>query len=312
MKVLEEYWHIIKETTDFLLSSIVSENEKTAFISRGQGADESAPRTNDSSHLFTMIKSLESLIKSAAILGKDIGSTYQKTLEKLKKGTENNYKKGILFPYLGATKINTSMFTFYLFNLPEGITKNNIEKALKKCRGRLGLSSQGNYQNLIWPWAEFQATIVLSHLKDKRAFEHLCNGAEYCSSSGAFPEKIRPDCFPINYWFLTAHGSYVWAINSMLGHAKGNKVRILPGIPDDWRDIAFKNLRLSNGLLLSLKMENGKICDMRLKNMNKEQLRVDIEISEKFLDKKLCRNFSRKSLTIKPRQELALTGRTAK
>ena len=314
MTVLKKYWCLIKETTDFLLSSIVSENEKTAFIRRGEGADESAPRINDSSHLFTTIKSLEALVQAAGILNKKIAESYSKTLEKLKRGVKGNYRNGILLPYKGADTINTSMFTFYLFNLPEGIAEKNIEKALKECKGQLGLTSQGNYRNLIWPWAEWQASIALSHMKDKRAFDHLCNGAECSSSLGAFPEKIRPDGFPINYWFLTAHGTYVWAVNSMLAHSSGDKVRILPGIPDEWRDLEFENLRLSSGMLVSLKMKNGKICDMKLRNMNSRAIRAYIEIPARFLTGKVCKNrlSSDFEITIKEGHIISLIGRTVK
>ncbi|MDD5598429.1 MAG: hypothetical protein PHV82_10825 [Victivallaceae bacterium] len=287
INTLKKYWSLIKETTDFLLSAIVSENEQTACIRRGEGADESAPRKNDTSHLLTTIKSLEALIQAAAVLDEKISESYRSTLNKLKLGLKGNYRKKILLPYAGSDMIKTSTFTFFLFNLPEGTGKENITAALKACKGRFGLTSPGNYQNLIWPWAEWQAAIALSYLKDKRAFKHLYNGTRYSSSSGAFPEKIRPDGFAINYWYLTAHGSYVWAVNSMLAHSVNNKIAILPGIPGTWKDLAFENLRLAAGILVSLKMENGKICDLRLKNINSRAVEIILEIPPRFLNENI-------------------------
>jgi len=281
-RVLERYWDLIKETTDFLISSVVSEKKNIAEIKKGEGADESIPRENDTSHLLTTIKAIGALIEAGKILNKDIGSSYKRIFEKLKAGLKQNYRRKILLPFKGAKRINTTLFTHYLFNLPEGIPKEGVEKALKECRGKLGLTNPGPYQNLIWPWMENKVSIVLAYLKDKRAFKHLYNGTKYTSSLGAFPEKIRPDGFPINYWYVTCHGSYVWALNSMLVHSKGDRIRVIPGIPDSWKDVEFENLRVPPGILVSLKIRRDSIKSLILTNDTKRQMKLYLEIPSKY------------------------------
>ncbi len=281
-RVLERYWDLIKETTDFLISSVVSEKKSIAEIKKGEGADESISRENDTSHLLTTIKAIESLIEASKILNKDIDSSYKRIFEKLKMGLKQNYKGKILLPYKGAKRINAGVFTHYLFNLPEGIPKEGIEKALKECRGKLGLTNPGPEQNLIWPWTENRTSIVLAYLKDKRAFKHLYNATKYTSSLGAFPEKIRPDWFPINYWYVTCHGSYVLALNSMLVHSKGDIIRILPGVPDSWKDVEFENLRVPPGILVSLKIRRDSIKSLILNNDTEREIKVYLEIPSKY------------------------------
>ena len=281
-RVLERYWDLIKETTDFLISSVVAEKKNIAEIKEGEGADESISRKNDTSHLLTTIKAINALIEAGKILNKDIDSSYKRIFEKLKIGLKQNYKGKILLPYKGAKRINAGLFTHYLFNLPEGIPKEGVEKALKECRGKLGLTNPGTYQNLIWSWMENKASIVLAHLKDKRAFKHLYNGTKYTSSLGAFPEKIRPDGFPINYWFLTCHGSYVWALNSMLAHSKGDRIRVIPGVPNSWKDLEFENLRVPPGILISLRIRRDSIKTLILTNDTKKQMKFYLEIPSKY------------------------------
>ncbi|MDD2710616.1 MAG: hypothetical protein PHV34_21765 [Verrucomicrobiae bacterium] len=288
---LEAHWDVIKETVDFLIAFLVEEKGNFAFIRTGEGADESIPRKNDTTHLLSTMKAIEALIKAGAVLNRKLDSGYARILAKLKAGLDKNFHGRLLMPFQGADRCLSAAFTFYLLNLPEGVPPENVEKALDECRGKLGLTNPGTYQNLIWPWTEFRAAAALAYLKDQRAFGHLSNGAKYTSSLGAFPEKIRPDGFPINYWFLSAHGTFVWALNAMLAHGDDRRLFVLPAIPDSWRDLEFRNLRVPLGLLVSLKMRKGKIERIVIENTSTQVLKRRVEIRSQYLGRNHARIF---------------------
>ena len=282
-EILKKHYNLIKEVTEFLVSSIVEEKDEIAYIKEGEGADESVHRKNDTTHVITTIKSLEAYIEASKILGKNIDDSYQRIYEKLKKGLKTNYQGKILLPFHGAKRIGTSCFVYYLLNFPKGVPKETIEKGLKDCQGTLGLTNPGTYQNLVWPWAENKAAAALALMKDKRAYQHLYNGAKYTSSLGAFPEKIRPDGFVINYWYVSCHGSYVMALNNMLANSRNNELRILPAIPDMWKDIEFKNLRIPPGILVSVALKKGKIQNLTLENTATKNIEIKLDIPKKYL-----------------------------
>ena len=53
------------------------------------------------------------------------------------------------------------------------------------------------------------------------------------------------------------------AIQEMLLYSENNKIKLLPAIPAAWKDAAFENLRAYGGLLVSVKLCNGKITYLK-------------------------------------------------
>lgn len=53
------------------------------------------------------------------------------------------------------------------------------------------------------------------------------------------------------------------AIQEMLLYSENNFIKVLPAIPVAWKDVAFENLRAYGGLLVSLKLCNGKITYLK-------------------------------------------------
>ncbi|OGS43273.1 MAG: hypothetical protein A2539_05210 [Elusimicrobia bacterium RIFOXYD2_FULL_34_15] len=304
-EILKKHFNLIEEVCEFLMSSVVEEKEDIAYIKEGEGADESIHRKNDTTHVITTIKSFEAYIEAVKILNKKIDDSYQRVLEKLKKGLKTNYLGKILLPFHGATRVGTGCFVYYLLNFPEGVTSETVEKGLIDCQGTLGLTNPGTYQNQIWPWAENKAAATLALMKDKRAYEHLSNGAKYTSTLGAFPEKIRPDGFVINYWYVSCHGSYAMALNNMIANSRNNELRILPAIPDIWKDLEIKNLRIPPGILVSLVLKRGKIQKLVLENTGSQNIEVKLDIPIKYLQAKHSKTV-KKPITIPSRHSWSI------
>ncbi len=304
-ELLEKYWPLIRETTEFLVSFLVEEHEDIAYIREGEGADESIDRKNCTFHLLTTIKALEACVEGSSIMNLPVEARYPILIDKLKKGLERNFSGKVLMPYLGAKEITTQIFTSFLFNLPEGIPAEGIEKGLKVCEGKWGLTNPGPYRNLIWPWAECSAAAVLSFLKDTRAYDHLKKASLFTSTLGGLPEKIRPDRLWLGFWFIDAQGTYVWALNSMLVHSLEKSLRLLPGIPVSWTNVEFTNLRVPPGVLVSVSLKKGKLAKLTMENQTNQKVEWTVDISKRFLKPGSRQTFS-KPIVLQPHERKSL------
>jgi hypothetical protein len=66
-----------------------------------------------------------------------------------------------------------------------------------------------------------------------------------------------------NYHYrpVTLEGNFAFAsgIHEMLLQSHTDTIRVFPAIPDDWKDVSFKNLRAQGAFLVNAKKSNGKM-----------------------------------------------------
>lgn len=64
---------------------------------------------------------------------------------------------------------------------------------------------------------------------------------------------------------FTLEGNFAFAagIQEMLLQSYDGTIRIFPAIPENWKDVSFKKLRAIGGILVSAKMENGKLTSLQ-------------------------------------------------
>jgi hypothetical protein len=283
IEVLRRHWRMMKDIADFLVDRVVEEHGDAAYIVTGQGADESIHRRNCSLHAITTIKALEAVAEAADILGRKTDGRYERLAAKLRKGLRENIRGKLLMPFRDATQITSQVFTNFVLHWPDRLPAENVRRGLKLCQGAWGLTNPGTYRNLVWPWSEFQAAVALAYCKDRRAGEHILHGAKFTTTSGAFPEKIRPDGHWINLWFLDAHACFVWAVNAALVHTRGNELRLLAGAPNEWRDLECENLRVEPGVLVSLQLRKGKLTKLALLNDSPKDVQLKLDIPTRVL-----------------------------
>jgi alpha-L-fucosidase 2 len=53
--------------------------------------------------------------------------------------------------------------------------------------------------------------------------------------------------------------AFTAAVNEMLLQSWGGHLRIFPSVPDDWKNVSFRNLRAQGGVLVSAEMRDGEI-----------------------------------------------------
>jgi alpha-L-fucosidase 2 len=61
--------------------------------------------------------------------------------------------------------------------------------------------------------------------------------------------------------------SYNTCVQDMLLQSWGNKIRVFPALPDDWKEVAFHDFRAEGAFLISARRENGKTSFVRIKSL---------------------------------------------
>ncbi|MCM8807093.1 MAG: hypothetical protein NC926_03930 [Candidatus Omnitrophica bacterium] len=278
---------LIKEIVDFLIEEMVIEKEGALIIKPNEGADENIDRINDTAHLLTLIEALKGYIEGCKVLNIELNENYVRILENLKKGLRRNYKDGILLQYEGdmLRPVSSAEFTFQIFSLPEGITIKSIKKALKDNQSEWGLTNSGTYRNLIWPWTENRAAIAFSIVDPNITYQRIKHVINFTSKHGIFPEKIRPDGYWILFGYLTAHSSFIYAVNSLLVSDNGKRLFIGVGFPEEWKNIAFENIYTTSGYGVSFSLKNGRIKKLVIENCREDEREITIYLLNKHFGK---------------------------
>ena len=65
---------------------------------------------------------------------------------------------------------------------------------------------------------------------------------------------------------VEAECAFTAAVNEMLLQSWGGRLRIFPALPDEWTDVAFRDLRAEGGLLVSAEMRRGEIVSATIRS----------------------------------------------
>ncbi len=64
--------------------------------------------------------------------------------------------------------------------------------------------------------------------------------------------------------------SYNTCVQDMLLQSWGNKIRVFPALPDEWKNVAFHDFRTEGAFLISARRENGKTTFVRIHSLKGE------------------------------------------
>lgn len=272
---------IIKETLDFLLAEIVIREGDTWYIGKIEGADENIDRVNDTAHLLPLIKALRDYQEGCRALGLPEDAGYTEAIARLSVGLAQNYQHGLLYPWQGATEISTINVIYYCLNVPEGVNAKSIRAALKLARdGEWGLtnSNAGQYPNLVWPWQEVCTAVAFSTVDPALSFRRLREAMKITDQHGLFPEKVRPDGFWIFFGYGTPHATFVWGLNSVMATDNGKVLTVAAGLPAEWKEYAFKDIRTPSGYAVSLEMKDGTVTHLSIVNSRTESQQIRLRL----------------------------------
>lgn len=97
----------------------------------------------------------------------------------------------------------------------------------------------------------------------QKFFSCLCTPNGF-HANGDFQIKLG---MHMTYRLFTLEGNFLAtdAIQEMLLYSEWGRIRLFPAVPRDWTEIGFSCLRAFGGVLVSARLEKGKICAVTLK-----------------------------------------------
>lgn len=263
---------IMEELLDLIYAGCLYDDGKEAYIRECKAGDETDRRVkNDTYTTLVFAHAFSGFEEMSKALGVSLKKEFAGIGKRLLAAAAKNIKDGYLYCYRDSEFKYFAPLT-YIYHLPEGFPSADCVRNwanFEFCRTPWGLNGDNAsecYRD--WPWAGTRLAIALAHIGDsKDAFFWLKDSCKYAAATGALPEKIRIDGYPINYWYGSAHALFVWAMTFALCHnGKDGSLRLLYGLDGEWRDFTFDSLRVFDGLEVSAKVNGGAITALSIVN----------------------------------------------
>ncbi|MEN8117367.1 MAG: glycoside hydrolase family 95-like protein [Bacteroidota bacterium] len=143
------------------------------------------------------------------------------------------------------------IYPYYIVNWEQPENKENILNSIKYW----GSPEIPN------TWTQAVISSMYSSIKDsENALKHMDLAlASPNLSPNTFHAEGRNPC-------SETYGGLCRMLQDMLIQSWGDKIRIFPGVSNEWKDVVFHNLRAEGGFEVSAKRENGKTIWVRIKN----------------------------------------------
>lgn len=277
---LRKIFPVMKETIDFLLSVWVEKYPGGLRVKYCQSLDESSyERVSDTWTTALIVTGIENIIKAADILGEPIEISEYETFKKgLLQALAENVQNGILYSHAerGDLNIGSILALTILGEIKSADRIKTFRKYVSdvKEKSGLGWGHSSRMRCNIFPWAELMAAIFLANCRKKLAFRYVENAIKATNSFGGFAEYIWLHGLISRNWYVSAHGTFLWAISEMLATEDDSNIYLFPGLSEDIlkNNILFENIRLKNCLRISASVKKDRVS-VSLYNDGKREAR---------------------------------------
>ena len=129
-----------------------------------------------------------------------------------------------------------------------------------------------------WPWNDSKVARAFIRMgQPDKAMSHILHIPYGASSHGALPEKIRLDGYPINYYYTSASGLTVTAINEAFAcNIATGKVLLAGGFSAPWTDFSCRDIRINGNIAVSFKVKDGRFVFVEIRNNSGADKEVDL------------------------------------
>ncbi|MCX7705007.1 MAG: hypothetical protein N2115_01950 [bacterium] len=266
-KILQNVFPVMKETIDFLISYWIERYSSGLRVKSCESLDESSyERTSDTWTTSLIIKGIDNIFSASDILGKNININFYRTVrDGLMKSLEMNVKDGILFSHKDFGDLNVgSILALIILENIKGVNKLKTFRRFVgdvKEEAGLGWGHSSRMRCRIFPWSEFIAAIFLARNRHCLAQDFLENGIKATNSFGGFAEYIWIHGLISRNWYVSAHGTFLWAITEMLISSENQHIYLFPGFKDNIisEKISFKNILLEDNIYASCRIKKNRI-----------------------------------------------------
>ena len=264
--LLRTGYPVIKECARFFRSNMIYEApDGGLFIGKCTDLERLGPaRQNPFMTSCGAIYTLEAAAQAAALLKTDAteAAAWQQAAVGLRESLPR--AAGRYVPYAGCQEESVAslggLFPYPLFGATNTLQRNAALHYVAEGRA-FGNMYQVGHSVCAWYLGWMAAALAL--LDDRTEPVKLLD--EAAAGAGCFGEMFEINEAKVSRtpWFATASGNIVYALNQMLVQSRGDQIRILPAVPDAWKDYAFK-LACHGDLAVEVVVHNGQLTRLNL------------------------------------------------
>lgn len=271
---LRKIFPVMKETIDFLISAYVETCPDGIRVKPCETLDESSQeRVGDTWTTALIIIGIENIKKAAGLINEPVDTqAYCRVQKGLMASLKKNCDAGVLYSHAGRGDLNAGSVLSMLFlgkYTPENTNwKKTYHAYLSSVieDAGIGWGHSSRMRCSIFPWAELMTAVFLAQRNDARAAQHIKRAMGATNSFGGFAEYIWAHGLISRQWYVSAHGTFLWAISEMLVSARENDIILFPGIAPEWKNLSFEGLALPGNIRISAVMKQGRISMVSLTN----------------------------------------------
>lgn len=276
VRLLRRHFRKFEDLVVFVADHFLEDRGDHAIIRECCGPDESlaSPKTNDTWTCAVTLKALMEYRDAARLLKRrPMIAELEEVIRKLGAGLDRNVDGGgVLQSFHGGRLPHWGSLIFDLFPDHPAL-KPTLAKMMRNYDPGMKLYNMHGvtrYAEKAFPWCSSWAARIFSRIGDPSALRLVQNALKCTNYFGGFPERIFYHGERFNNWFITAHGSLVWAVNGMLANANGDTLRILGGAHPVWRDARFEGIHAGRGLVVSAEVRRGRLLRVGIVNLDAE------------------------------------------
>ncbi len=276
---LREHLPVMEEALQFLFDRLVRVQGGDVALLACAGPDESVldQKRMDTWTCAVIIKTIDEYLAAIRTLG---CPPFQNILPRLRRMlwtalNRNVDRRGVLQSFEGGAHPHWGSLIFTLF--PEHPARRRTLRALSMYDRELdGYNSHGiiHYPERVFTWTEYWVARIQAEAGERTAWERLQKNVKFTNMFGGMPERIYMHGELFKNWFMTSHAACLWAVHALLLHRDGDNLRVLTGLPEDWKTAAFDNLTTADGLRVSAAMKNGRLTRLEIINDHAEARRI--------------------------------------
>ncbi|NOZ22494.1 MAG: hypothetical protein GXP25_15540 [Planctomycetes bacterium] len=266
LSVLRDYWDCLVEPLEFLLGACVEEFDDHAEIIRSSGPNgkeriegKVVYYPNPIRTLLATIEAVRAVCDAAKLLGREIDPRWERLLPKLERGIEANRFDGLVRASRNpkaAVRADASYVGLFDCLVDEKTLLAEVDEAT----GPEGLMRWWNHGYRAVPWMHLNVSAAFSRLGMADAARVVEIAVKFTTTLGGIPEAVRPDGIYSKTWYPTVHGGFAHAVDLLLVRRRDDVVELFAGVPADWGDVSFEQLRAPVGMLVSASRTDGRIA----------------------------------------------------
>ena len=265
----DEVKSVIREVLAFLRAALVIEEDERICIRDVLAGTEAG---------FTVsIDTMTQLVTARAFqqAGEMLVDTELSRIgSRLMDGLSANYRlDGVLMPFANAPYTGGMQVDYFLLSLPNPINIRSVDETLRLGSTHWGTNfDQTTEEYRHWPWIDSRAAICYAHAQlPQKAMQYLSHMNYGCSSLGAIPEKLRLDGSAVCYWYSSAHGLVVWAMNDAFAFSdKSDSLMLAWGMTPPWHSFDCVGLHLPIAVSVSYCINSGYLSKISVQNDTEE------------------------------------------